>query len=97
MTKEQRLEKEVELFRTYRNWYNPAYASEEELTNAIKDQEGIVELFSAKAEGDPTEENIDTVIEEVMKLEIWKDILANRTSVIEGSQHFMDEELDSKE
>ena len=97
MTKEQRLEKEVELFRTYRNWYNPHYASENELTNAVKDQEGIVELFAGKAEADPTEENIDTVMEEVMKLELWKDILENRKSVIQGSEPFSEEELEPKE
>jgi len=97
MDKLQRLEKEVELFRTYRNWYNPAYASEDELTNAVKDQEGIVELFAGKAEADPTEENIDTVMEEVMKLELWKDILENRKSVIQGSEPFSEEELEPKE
>jgi len=75
MDKLQRLELEVELFRTYRNWYNPAYATVDEIKGAVEAQQGIVELFAAKAESDPTEENIDLVVSEVMKLELWKDIL----------------------
>lgn len=78
MTKEERLEHEVDLFRTYRKWYNPAYATEEELQGAIDTQQGIVDMFQVSAENGGNEDTIDILQQEIMKLELWKDILDSR-------------------
>lgn len=78
MTKEDRLQIENQLLREYRLWYNPANISYSELEDNIKSQKGIVEMFEASYKEKETEETAKVLLEEVMKLEVWKDILLSR-------------------
>lgn len=78
MTKIDRLQLENELMREYRLWYNPANISEQELTSAIESQKKIVEMFEASYKQNQNEDTAMILVEEVMKLEIWKDIFLSR-------------------
>lgn len=78
MTREDRLTIENQLLREYRLWYNPVAISDEELRRNIKSQKGIIEMFEASYKQNQNEDTAKILVEEVMKVEIWKDILENR-------------------
>lgn len=78
MTKEERLQIENQLLREYRLWYNPVSISDEELRSNIKSQKEIIDMFEASYRQNLNEDTAKILVEEIMKMEIWKDILENR-------------------
>lgn len=78
MTKTDRLQIENELMREFRLWYNPENISDVELQNNIEAQEQMIKVFEDSYKEKESEETAIVLVSEIMKLEIWKDILQNR-------------------
>lgn len=74
MTKLQRLEIENELMREFREWYNPANISDEDLLANIAAQKDLVKIFEEKYKQDESEEAALVLTSEVMRMVIWEDI-----------------------
>lgn len=78
MTKEDRLLIENQLFREYRQWYNPAAISDKDLQTNIDTQKDLVKILEASYKDKEDEDSAKALVTEVMKMVIWEDILQNR-------------------